>query len=289
MRSAVCDGFRGMNDFSFFREQLSEWKMDLNEQQENMLLRYFEMLVEKNKVMNLTAITSWEEVCTKHFLDSAALLHVIPPPFLEGKNLIDIGAGAGFPGLVLKILSPTTGVTLLDALSKRVRFLSSVIDQLNLDNLYKNTQSVSRETFCGCRAVHGRAEELTFVKKNLHNKIQVPQNSGGEEKHNATERFRGAFDIVTARAVSELRILSEYGIPLLKTGGCFFAYKSANTDFEVKQAEKAIALLGGKIQKVYKYQLPRTDISRSLIVIQKVKPTPNQYPRPSAHIKKKPL
>ena len=289
-----------MYDFTLLRKQFDIWNIPLATEQEKLFTLYYQMLIERNRVMNLTTITEWEDVCTKHILDSAAVLSLskeVIPSFQE-KNLIDIGSGAGFPGLVLKILSPSLNITLLDSLLKRVRFLNEVIDELHLNQGSGTLQNVSRETFCkvpsvffGCRAIHGRAEEIGSYKKEKADKSRY-QSSDSKDIDREAASFgagREKFDIVTARAVSDLRVLSEYALPLLRHGGVFCAYKSAGIDKELKAAERAVSLLGGSVQTVTEYMLPLTDIGRSLVIIQKVRPTPPMYPRPSALIKKKVL
>ena len=209
-------------------------------------LRYGEMLVEKNKVMNLTAITEPKDVATLHFLDCAALAHLYD---FKDKSVADIGTGAGFPGVPLKLVEPSIRLTLLDSLNKRIDFLKEVCADLGL-------QDVS--------CVHGRAEEFAAG-------------------------HRESFDIVTSRAVANLQLLSELCLPLVKVGGAFLSMKSVESEEEINSAKKAIAVLGGKIEKCVDYTIPGTDVSHRLVIIRKIAPTPSKYPRTFAKIKKSPI
>ena len=210
------------------------------------LLRYGEMLVEKNKVMNLTAITEPADVATLHFLDCAALL---PLADWAGKTVADVGTGAGFPGMPLKILEPSIRLTLLDSLNKRIDFLKEVCDDLGLTDV---------------DCVHGRAEEFAAA-------------------------HRESYDIVTSRAVANLQMLCELCLPLVKEGGYFLSMKAVDSDAELKAAYTAIKTLGGKVEQVKDYIIPGTDVTHRLIFIKKVGPTPKKYPRAFAKIKKAPI
>ena len=212
------------------------------------LAEYGRALLEKNQVMNLTAIREEDKVAQLHMLDCAALLQYMD--FSE-KKLIDVGTGAGFPGLPLKILCPTLDVTLLDSLNKRVDWLNEVADQLGLE---------------GVRAIHARAEEQA-------------QGKG----------FRDSFDFATARAVAELRLLCELCLPYVKVGGYFLSMKSVDSDKELEDAAHCIKFLGGRVEEIYDYTIPGTDVKHRLVVIQKVAPTLKGYPRRWANIQKKPL
>ena len=208
---------------------------------------YGTLLVEKNQVMNLTAITDPVEVAQKHMLDCAALLGAAE---FAGKKVIDVGTGAGFPGLVLKLCQPHLDLTLLDSLQKRVNWLTEVSRQLGTETT----------------ALHGRAEEL-----------------------GRTPELREQFDIATARAVADLRMLCELCLPFVKVGGVFLAMKAQDCQTEVDGAGRCISLLGGKLLPAYTYQVPGTDLVRRVIRVEKIAPTPEKYPRRFAKIQKAPL
>lgn len=213
------------------------------------LCRYADLLLEQNKVMNLTAITQPQQVARLHFLDSAAVLaHGDIPP---GASLIDVGTGAGFPGLVLKLLDPSLSLTLVDSLGKRVVWLEEVCKVLSLD---------------GVRCLHARAEELA-------------QDPG----------FRDSFDVVTSRAVASLPQLCELCLPFARTGGTFFAMKSVDSGQEVRDGAGAIKRLGGTLLENVDYSIPGTEITHRLVRIAKVSPTPKGLPRSWGKIKKSPL
>lgn len=205
-------------------------------------------LLEKNQVMNLTAIREPEGVARLHILDCAALLQFCD---FEGRRLIDVGTGAGFPGMVLKMLVPFLEVTLLDSLNKRLDWLAETRGEMNLD---------------GIRTVHARAEEQALVKG-----------------------YRDSFDFAAARAVADLRLLCELCLPYVKVGGRFLAMKSANSGQELEDAAHAIKLLGGRVADVKDYTLPGTEITHRLIVIEKLAPTLKGYPRRWAKMQKEPL
>jgi 16S rRNA (guanine527-N7)-methyltransferase len=202
--------------------------------------------VEKNKVMNLTAITEPADVATLHFLDSVAMLALAD---LKDKKVADIGTGAGFPGMPLRIVEPSIRLTLLDSLNKRIDFLKEVCDDLGLTDV---------------ECVHGRAEEFAA-------------------------EHRESYDIVTSRAVANLQMLCELCLPLVKTGGYFLSMKSVDSEEELKLAYTAIKTLGGQVEKSVDYTIPGTDVSHRLIFIKKIKETPKKYPRAFAKIKKNPL
>ena len=212
------------------------------------LEQYGRLLLEKNQVMNLTAITEPDKVAQLHMLDCAALLGCAG---FEGKSLIDVGTGAGFPGMVLKILVPSLNVTLLDSLNMRLDWLTEVCGTLSLS---------------GITAVHARAEEQALQKG-----------------------FRDGFDLVTSRAVAELRLLCELCLPYVKVGGQFLAMKSVDCGAELEDAAHAVKLLGGRLLEPYDYTIPGTEVTHRVIRIQKVAPTLKGYPRRWAKMQKEPL
>lgn len=236
-------------DTTVFVQDLKELDISLTCVQIEQFMNYYEMLVEKNKVMNLTAITEYDEVLKKHFVDSLSLIKAFD--VRKRVSLIDVGTGAGFPGLALKIAFPDLEVTLLDSLKKRLVFLDEVITCLQLT---------------GVKTVHGRAEDAA---KN--------------------ETFREKYDVCVSRAVANLSTLSELCIPFVKIGGCFISYKSEKVAEELNTAAKAIALLGGKVEKQEEFNLPSSDIYRNLFVIRKYKNTPVKFPRKAGLPAKEPL
>lgn len=238
-------------DLTKFKHGLEELNITLTDEQIEQFLQYYEMLVEKNKVMNLTGITEYEEVIQKHFLDSLSLIRVIPDIASQKLTVIDLGTGAGFPGIPLKIAFPELEITLMDSLNKRILFLQEVIDALGLKKV---------------SAVHGRAEEMAS---------------------NATHRQQ--YDLCVSRAVSNLAVLTEYCLPFVKKGGLFVSYKSADSDAEIQEGKKAISILGGKLTSVDKFQLPDSDLRRALVCIKKAKDTPKKYPRKAGTPAKLPL
>ena len=238
-------------DLTKFKHGLEELNITLTDEQVEQFLQYYEMLVEKNKVMNLTGITEYEEVIQKHFLDSLSLIRVIPDIASQKLTVIDLGTGAGFPAIPLKIAFPELEITLMDSLNKRILFLQEVIDALGLKKV---------------SAVHGRAEEMAS---------------------NATHRQQ--YDLCVSRAVSNLAVLTEYCLPFVKKGGLFVSYKSADSDAEIQEGKKAISILGGKLTSVDKFQLPDSDLRRALVCIKKVKDTPKKYPRKAGTPAKLPL
>ena len=250
-----------------FKEELENGCKKLNiilsDRQLFQFFRYYELLLETNKVMNLTAITEEKEVIEKHFVDSLLLVRVldqinensgkkepIKERFSKG-TCIDVGTGAGFPGIPLKILFPELSMVLLDSLNKRVGFLNEVISEIGLS---------------GIRAVHGRAEDL------------------GKNRE-----YREQFDFCVSRAVANLSTLSEYCIPFVKTGGFFIPYKSGKSQEEISEAEGAVLHLGGKMEGTVFETLPNSEAERAFVLIKKVSATPKKYPRAFAQIKKQPL
>ena len=240
-------------DLSLFEKGLDQLKIQLTQEQKEQFIKYYEYLIEKNKVMNLTAITDYEEVLLKHFLDSLSLVKVqdFIPEKLSGKTVIDIGTGAGFPGIPLKIAFPELGIVLLDSLNKRINFLDEVIEMLQLRKI---------------EAVHGRAEDYARQKE-----------------------FRENFDFCVSRAVANLSTLSEYCLPFVKQGGYFISYKSGKIEEELSNAENAVKVLGGNVKEVVKFSLMVTDMDRSFVVVEKKKTTPKRYPRKAGLPSKEPI
>ncbi len=223
--------------------------VELTDKQADQLMRYKELLVEWNEKMNLTAITEDMEVITKHFLDCLTVQSSID--LAQVKSLVDVGTGAGFPGLVLKIAFPNVHITLIDSLNKRLKFLQHVIDELGLT---------------GIECVHGRAEDL------------------GKNK-----AYREQFEVCASRAVANLAVLSEYTLPFVKKGGYLIALKGQKLDEELVEGEKAITILGGTIDKLVDVVVPYTDLNHRIAKIKKVKETPKKYPRKAGEPTKAPL
>lgn len=253
-----------------FLQRLKDIMVEINGMQYEQFIRYYELLTEWNQFMNLTGITDYDEVMVKHFVDSLAVRKAIVEishqenqqsgnqqnlesrlDFSKEITIIDVGTGAGFPGLPIKIAFPETRVMLLDSLNKRVNFLREVIQQLGLE---------------GIEAVHGRAEE--FARR---------------------PDFRESYTLGVSRAVANLSTLAEYVLPFVKTGGYFIAYKSGDIEEEVQAAGKAVLLLGGLIRNTYKFILPGTDIERSFVLIEKIKSAPKKYPRKAGLPGKEPI
>lgn len=238
-----------MNNNTIFTNLLNECKISLSDRQLEQFNKYYEMLIERNKVMNLTAITEYNDVVIKHFIDSLSLNRVMELD--RDLSLIDMGTGAGFPGIPLKIAFPKLNIVLLDSLNKRVGFLNDVIKELELD---------------GIKAIHGRAEDFG---KDL--------------------AYRENFDLCVSRAVARLSSLAEYCIPYVKEGGYFVPYKAGNMEEELQESSKAIHVLGGKLIKTESFILPESDIERTLILIKKERKTPKAYPRSAGKPTKEPI
>lgn len=224
----------------------SAMKLSVSDAQIAQLEDFTARMLETNKVMNLTRITDPKEIAEKHLFDCASLLQAAD---FSKKSVVDVGCGAGFPGMPLHILCPSCDLTLLDSLGKRIRFLQGCIDAMNLSDI---------------EAVHARAEEFAA-------------------KH------REQYDFAVSRAVAQLNVLAELSLPLVKQGGAFIAMKSKDTDEELERAKKAIRLLGGEIEKIIDYMIPHTEITHRLVVIRKKNHTPKQYPRPFRKISASPL
>jgi len=241
--------FMKIYDIEQFRNDLELLNVRLAEGQIDQFIRYYEMLVEWNSFMNLTGITIYEDVMKKHFIDSLSLAKIFD--ISRERSVIDVGTGAGFPGLALKIAFPWMEITLLDSLNKRIQFLDAVIADLDLKGVY---------------TLHGRAED--YARQG---------------------QFREKFDLCVSRAVANLASLSEYCLPFVKVGGYFVSYKSGKVEEELAGSKNAIFLLGGKISKNEDFILPNSDISRSLICIKKIQPTSGRFPRKAGIPTKEPL
>lgn len=236
-------------DLTQFLSDLEKLDITLSDKQIEQFMKYYELLVEWNSFMNLTAITDFDEVCKKHFVDSVSLIKAMD--LSKELSVIDIGTGAGFPGIPLKIVFPNLKITLLDSLNKRIKFLDTVIEELALANI--NT-------------LHGRAED--FAKPG---------------------KLRETYDLCVSRAVANLSTLSEYCLPYVKVGGFFISYKSEKIEEESEAAKKAISILGGKVKDQVAFTLPDSDIYRNLYMIEKVKETNKKYPRKAGLPSKEPL
>lgn len=236
-------------DTQILNEGCRQLGISLTEEQTEQFMLYYEKLIEVNRVMNLTAITEFEDVMRKHFLDSLTLVKAAD--IKNVKRVLDLGTGAGFPGIPLKIAFPDTEFVLLDSLNKRVKFLHNIIELCRLKKI---------------QAVHGRAEELAGKKE-----------------------YRESFDLCVSRAVANLSSLSEYCLPYVEKGGLFVSYKSGNIQEELEAAGYAIQILGGRIKDTVKFKLPGSDMDRSLVVIEKIRETPARYPRRAGIPSREPL
>lgn len=232
---------------SYMSDKFEQAGFTFSDLQKRQFYTFYNMLIDKNKVMNLTGITEFTEVVEKHFLDSIYLNHVTDLD--QPAKIIDLGTGAGFPGIPLKIAFPEIEITLVDSLNKRIHFIEEVIEELGLTSIY---------------AVHARAEELA-------------RNS----------EYREKFDLCVSRAVANLSTLEEYCLPFVHIGGKFISYKSGEIEEEVQESKKACFLLGGKLKEVYKFELEES--KRSFVVVEKVKTTPKTYPRKAGTPSKMPL
>lgn len=228
------------------REKALQFNITLSEDQQEQFYTYMQLLLEWNEKINLTAIIEPEEILVKHFIDSISIV----PYIKKGETVLDIGTGAGFPGIPLKI-STENNITLLDSLNKRINFLNIVIDNLKLTDI---------------EAVHGRAEEFCKI-----------------------EGKRESYDIVVSRAVAKLNVLAEYMLPFIKIGGKCICMKSSDIEEELQESKKAIEILGGRIEKVEEIRLENTDIKRKIVIIKKIKETPKKYPRKAGTPTKEPI
>ncbi len=226
---------------------LTHYKTEISDTQVVQFEKYMELLKEWNKKINLTAIEDDREIVIKHFIDSVS---IVPYISNEDKKIIDVGTGAGFPGIPLKIVNPKNDITLLDSLDKRIKFLNEVINSVNITQI---------------SAIHGRAEDF-----------------------GANPLYREKYDIAVARAVSNLPVLLEYCLPFVKINGIFIAMKGSNTE-EFENCNKALDILGGKIEKIEKMELPFTNIERNVVVVRKFRQTPTKYPRKAGKPSKEPL
>lgn len=233
---------------NLLQNYIKDYKITLTENQYEQFQKYFELLVEWNGKMNLTAITDESGVALKHFADSLSLLNFVDIP--QNSTLADVGTGAGFPGVVLKIARPDIKLTLIDSLNKRLVFLNEVCSQLGID----------------AELIHSRAED------------------GARD-----EKLRESFDFVASRAVARMNVLSEYCLPYVKVGGAFCAMKGAQANEEFKESLNAINTLGGKLENKYFFELPENGGERAIAVVRKVRNTPQKYPRQSGKIKAKAL
>ena len=238
-------------DFSQLKKDLNEFGIELTAEMEEQFLLYYNMLIEWNSFMNLTAITDFDEVLKKHFTDSVSLIRAIPDLGEKRFKVIDVGTGAGFPGIPLKIVFPNISVVLLDSLNKRVNFLNEVISKLQLTDI---------------TAMHGRAEDFAQNKE-----------------------YRESFDLCVSRAVANLAPLSEYCLPFVKKNGRFISYKSEKVSEEFEVSGKAISVLGGEYENQVTFELPDSDIYRNLFIIKKKSATPGKYPRKAGLPSKEPI
>ena len=234
-----------------FIQDLKEWNIVLSEDQLILFDKYKDLLLEWNEKINLTAITDIDEIYKKHFLDSLSLVKCIDNLSEEKYSILDMGTGAGFPGIPLKIVFPDLNITLADSLNKRIDFLNLVIDELKLD---------------GINAIHARAEDLAH-----------------------DNQYREQYNIVVSRAVANLSVLSEYCLPFVQVDGVFVSYKSGNSSEEISSSKNAIGMLGGKLINTFDFCLPNSDYSRSNVYIKKIKSTEERFPRKAGTPSKKPL
>jgi 16S rRNA (guanine527-N7)-methyltransferase len=240
--------YRSYPQIDLFQEGLDSLQIELSDLQKQQFIDYYELLIKWNEVMNLTAITEFSEVLRKHFIDSLSLVKVYSP---SKEKILDMGTGAGFPGIPLKIAFPDTEIVLMDSLNKRIHFLDEVITKLGLSKI---------------TAIHGRAED-----------------------YGRSKDYREKFDLCVSRAVAKLSTLSEYCLPYVKKDGFFISYKSGKVEEELNQAVNAFKLLGARVKDTSYFTLPGTDMERTLVILQKTAMTPNRYPRNAGKPSKEPL
>lgn len=238
-----------MDFIELMKKGCKVYDIDIDDEKIEKFMKYKEMLKQWNEKINLTAITEDEGIIKKHFLDSISIFS--SGVIKENHYVIDIGTGAGFPGIPMKIMMPSLNVLLLDSLNKRINFLNEVIKELELKNI---------------ETTHGRAEDIAKV-----------------------DEYREKFDIATARAVANLTALSEYCIPYVKVGGYFIAMKGPSTDEEIRESKNAIGTLGGKLNNIVDVKIYEEEMQHKLIIVEKVKSTDKKYPRKTSQIEKKPL
>lgn len=236
-------------EIKYIIESLQKEDIEIDEKKALQLYKFYELIIEKNKVMNLTRITEFKDFVKKHIVDSLMIERILD--LEDKKNLIDIGTGAGFPGIPIKIVHERLNITLLDSLAKRLRFLDEVIERLELDNI---------------ETLHSRAEDTNTLK-----------------------RYRESFDVVTSRAVGSLPTLLEYCMPYVRLSGVFLAYKGAKANLELLNSKKAIEVLGGKLLEEVEFTIKDTDYKRTLFLIKKIKSTPLKYPRQGGKPSKEPI
>lgn len=238
-----------MEYFDILNEACNNEGIEFNEEKYSKFIKYKEMIKEWNEKINLTAIVEDDEIIKKHFIDSIKVFKF--EKLKNGRKVIDIGTGGGFPGIPMKIVNPSTEVVLLDSLNKRINFLNEVIKDLELNNI---------------RTIHGRAED--FARES---------------------RYREQFDVATSRAVANLTVLSEFCLPYVKVGGYFVAMKGPAIEEEMKDAKNAIKILGGQVEKIIEVDIEGSDLNHNLVVIKKIKETPSKYPRKAGMVTKNPL